>query len=118
MKGPRYIKVKTRFEGFHSYPDAPERVAFLKNTHRHMFYIEATIEVFHDDRELEFFLVKEVLDKEIIIYVGLGDLGSCEMIGDKILDGLINTYGEKRYYSVEVSEDGENSGISTWHPDR
>lgn len=105
----KYIWVTDRFEGFHAYKDAPDEVAFLKNLHRHVFHVKMTIQVKHDDRELEFFMVKQHYEREIKPFIQLAkDLGSCEMIAQRILDGLANTYGDDRFYSVEVSEDGEN----------
>lgn len=113
----RYIRVTDRYEGFHRYEDAPDQVAFLRESHRHMFHVEATIEVFHDDRELEFFMVKDVLKHQIVPFVSLsGNLGSCEQQAERILTGLKNTYGDKRYMKVEVAEDGENGGIVEWNP--
>ena len=38
-----------------------KRFKFLENEHRHMFKVEVKISVTHDDRELEFFLVKWAL---------------------------------------------------------
>lgn len=111
----RFIAVKHQFEGFHSYPDAPDKVAFLRNNHRHIFKVKATIEVSHNDRDLEFFLVKDVLVNQICAYIGLrSNLGSCESIAEGILEGLENAYGKLRGIAVEVSEDGENSA-TVWN---
>lgn len=99
------IFVTTQFEGIHCYPDAPDEVAFLRSPHRHMFHVRATLEVFHDDRELEFILVKRALDQFVT-----GDAlqhRSCEMIAREILNFLRAKYGV-RSSAVEVSEDGEN----------
>lgn len=113
----RYITVKHQYEGFHWYADAPDQVAFLKNRHRHMFHVEATLEVFHDDRELEFFIVKDTLIRQILPFTALLDnLGSCEQQAERIIEGLINAYGEKRRISVTVSEDNESSGQVIWDP--
>lgn len=110
------IVVRTQFEGIHCYPDAPKDVEFLKHPHRHMFYVEAEIEVFHDDRELEFILVKRDLDKFL-----KGDLksASCEMICRTVQQYLKRTYplngaqvsitgSNERYVNVSVFEDDEN----------
>lgn len=113
----RYITVRTQFIGFHKYENAPEKVAFLKNRHRHRFEVEATLQVFHEDRELEFFTVQDILDREIIPYMVLQDNpGSCEQMAEFIAEGLINTYGENRKIQVVVSEDGENDGSVVWIP--
>ena len=118
-KRRRYLVVRDQYEGFHKYEDAPAEVAFLKYRHRHMFKWTDKIEVFHDNRELEFFMVKDVIKKEIMPFVVMLDnLGSCEQQAERILDGLLNAYGPDRYYSVIVSEDGENDGEIEWSPDR
>lgn len=115
----RYIEVKGQYDGFHKYEDAPDQVAFLRNNHRHLFKWEATIEVFHDDRELEFFLVQAEVNKCILPFLQINkgaNLGSCEQQGEIILNGLKAAYGEDRFYLVKVSEDGENAGIVRWSP--
>ena len=103
-----FICVRWQFEGFHSYPSAPGEVAFLKNVHRHLFKCSAKIEVFHDDRELEFFIVQRKL-RSIFDNVG-SDSMSCEMIANKVVSYVLDTY-PGRSVTVEVSEDGENSSI-------
>lgn len=107
-----YIKVRTQFEGFHYYPNAGSidpRIKFLENEHRHLFKVEAKISVTHDDRELEFFLVKWGIEE--FIKAGNQNHKSCEMIAKEILQHLASKYGTNRYYEVVVSEDGESDGI-------
>ena len=103
------IIVTTEKVAFHKYDDAPEEVKFLRNLHRHKFYIKLGIEVFHNDRELEFFIVQNKLnnflkDKDII--------NSCEMLGEEIHKWAKETfkvaYPRKREIFVEVFEDNEN----------
>jgi hypothetical protein len=103
------IVVKTRAEGFHNWPDAPDEVAFLRANHRHEFHYELEIEVDHNDRELEFILVKRWLDSVI----PRGELGhqSCEMIATAILEAAAKKYGVVRFISVGVFEDGENGAF-------
>ena len=112
-----YIRVRTQFEGYHYYPDAgkiDKRIKFLESEHRHLFKVEVKIEVYHDDRELEFFLVKWAL-QDFIKERNLGHQ-SCEMMARRILtDHLIPTHGE-RYYEITVSEDGESDGILEYTP--
>ena len=116
-KKETFIKIRTEFEGFHYYPNAGSidpRIKFLENEHRHMFKVEVKISVTHDDRELEFFLVKWALNE----FIKSGDQNhkSCEMIATDILNKhLLPTYGE-RYYEVVVSEDGESDGIVEYKP--
>jgi len=98
------ITVKTQFEGFHRYIDAPEEVKFLSYPHRHIFYVEAEFEVDHNDRDLEFFIMKRKIDKIIKNYITIGNAGSCEMIAERIADKL----QEFPLLKISVSEDNEN----------
>lgn len=100
------IVVRTRAEGFHAWPSAPDEVDFLRARHRHEFHYELEIEVEHEDRDLEFILVKRWLEN----IVPRGELGSqsCEMLASKILQAAAKQYGAVRFISVGVFEDGEN----------
>lgn len=121
------IRVRTEFDGIHQWEGAPAGpIDFLRNPHRHHFIVWVEVATgTNDDREAEFFLVKERVSSIIHHLYGfsknsgidayyLGNL-SCEMIGHAIItspflcDGL-------RVLSVEVSEDGENSAI-VYHED-
>lgn len=109
---------KTQFEGVHCYPDAPQEVVFLKVPHRHMFGIKVELEVFNDDREVEFIMLKhnvEVFLNERYEYCSTGTythLGamSCEQIAKDIIGYLEECYCKetKRAIVVSVDEDGEN----------
>lgn len=117
--GKRSIHVKGQFEGFHSWPEAPDEVAFLRTEHRHMFHIDLWIEVKDDDRELEFILVERWLRGACRVFYqemhfGAGVTYSCENIAQQICTGVGGKYGLDRSIKVEVSEDGENGGIYKW----
>jgi len=111
-----FITVKNQFEGIHRYKDAPEEVSFLKDYHRHLFTIKSKIEVFDEDRELEFIIVKRSIDwfvnekKENKQYWFLDNM-SCEQIAKLIYEFLQDRYGTNRKITIEVSEDNENSAI-------
>lgn len=111
----QFIWVTGQYEGFHRWALAPQEVCFLRNEHRHIFKWKVSIEVFHYDRELEFFLVKK--DIRIIIHsMMLGDLGSCEAQADYICAKVMGSYPNRRII-VEVSEDGENGATVEGEPD-
>lgn len=77
------IVVKTQFEAYHAWPGCPfEEVSFLKNTHRHIFHVVIKWEVWHEDRELEFFILKKAVDQFIRQEWEGKDLGgtSCETL--------------------------------------
>ena len=105
------IWVTFRKEGIHKYPAALEDpkladVSFLGHPHRHMFHFKVWIEVFHDDRDIEFIQFKRWLES---LYGGTLELDykSCEMIADELADQIQTKY-PGRQVRIEVSEDGEN----------
>ena len=72
MAQKRMIWVTFRKEGIHKYPaalDDPklatgkgDDVSFLGYPHRHIFHFKVAIEVFHDDRDIEFIQFKRKLE--------------------------------------------------------
>ncbi len=113
----KYIEVNTQFTACHRWKDAPAEVHFLNNFHRHLFKLAIEIRVTESDRELEFFMILKRLNNFLDDtfkdkYLDL----SCESMGEVILNEfLIKQYGS-RFYSVKVSEDGENAGIIQYNP--
>lgn len=112
-----YSSVKTsvyctfRREDFHCRPEAPEEVAFLRTPHRHVFHARVDVSVLHDDRDIEFILLKRKLEAFVAdVVVNMKGNKSCEMIAEKICRYVIETY-EPNWVKVDVSEDGENGGI-------
>jgi len=101
------VVIKTQVEGFHSFRHAPEEVAFLKNEHRHIFEITATLPE-TEDRSLEFFIVKRTLD-DICEVVFVNDL-SCEGYAKEVANALLTAY-ELPWCEVGVFEDGEQGVI-------
>lgn len=110
------IYVTTQKEFFHCYPDAPEEVSYLRDVHRHILHIKASIEVFSSDRELEFIMVKHALDK-FLQEKKFEKETSCEQVGLAVLAFLQDTCMSFRDIEVEVSEDGENGSILIYCPD-
>lgn len=107
------IFVTTSFVAQHRWPAAPMEVAFLRDSHRHVFKVRAELEVEHDDRDLEFIMVKRALDSYLAPN-SEQDLGttSCEQIARDIADFLEGRYSlSSRVVLVEVSEDGENGAV-------
>lgn len=94
---------RTRFEGFHCWPDAPNDVAFLRVVHRHEFHVTAFKKVNHDDRDVEFILYKRRIDNAIEALKDGNNVEhwSCERWAREIGE-LVEAD------CVEVSEDGEN----------
>jgi hypothetical protein len=116
-KAKRMIWVTFRKEGIHKYPAAATDpnlatgneydVSFLGYPHRHIFHFTVGIQVFHNDRDIEFIQFKRWLEN---LYAG-GTLElnfkSCEMISDDLYDQIASRY-PGRDIEITVSEDGEN----------
>jgi len=110
-KAQRQIWITWQRAGFHRYPAASEDpqlddVSYLGLRHRHLFKFRVEIEIFHNDRELEFHQVLnycESLYKDNQLEI---DYKSVEMLADDLYLQLANRYPD-RYMAIEVSEDGE-----------
>jgi len=111
------IWVTFQAEGVHMYPAAhtdPKLctagemdVSFLGNLHRHMFHFKVWIEVFHDDRDLEFIQFKRWCQGLYGNGVLEFDHKSCEMLADELAEQIREQYPE-RYLKISVAEDNEN----------
>lgn len=111
------IFCRTKFEGTHCYPSAPEEVAYLRSEHRHMFGVEVRMDTFHDDREVEFIMLKHFVNDWIDEHLKWGkeiaELGamSCEQVAKELIIKLEQRFGTARDMVVTVDEDGENGAI-------
>lgn len=113
----RTIWVTLNLEGIHCYPDAAtdenlatgewDDVSFLAYTHRHIFHFKVWIQVFHDDRELEFIQFKRWLESLFGEGVLQLDHLSCEMIADNLAEMIQENY-PGRWLKISVAEDNEN----------
>ena len=101
------IWVTFQKEGIHKYPDAPDEVDFLRYPHRHMFHFKVQIEVYNDDRDIEFFIFKRWLESLYADDILQLDYKSCEMMADDLAKQIKDKYPD-RQLSIDVSEDGEN----------
>lgn len=107
----KFIWVTFQKEGIHKYPDAPEGVEFLRHPHRHMFHFRVELEVFHDDRDIEFILLKRELEGLYSEGTLQLDYKSCEMMADDLAEYIQKTYPGRKL-TISVSEDNENGAIS------
>lgn len=48
-------------EGYHYWEDAIDKVAFLRNPHRHIFKFKAGVRVSDNDREVEIFMLRDYI---------------------------------------------------------
>jgi len=115
----RKIWVTFRREGIHCYPAAATDprlntageydVSFLASPHRHIFHFRVWIDVFHNDRDIEFIQFKRWLES---LYSGNNTVlelnwKSCEMIADDLYIQVAGRYPGRAVW-IEVAEDGEN----------
>ena len=113
----KMIWVTFQKEGVHKYPAAltdpnlatgdEYDVSFLGYPHRHIFHFKVAIEVFHDDRDIEFIQFKRWLENLYKGAILALDFKSCEMIAEELYS-QINARHPGRAVWIDVSEDGEN----------
>jgi hypothetical protein len=120
----RQIWVTFQKEGIHKYPAAltdpmlatgdEYDVSFLGYPHRHIFHFRVWIDVFHNDRDIEFIQFKRWLEN-LFRTTGANntssvlslDYKSCEMIADDLYVQIAGRYPGRSVW-IEVAEDGEN----------
>lgn len=103
-----------RVAGLHNWEGAPTEHAYLALVHRHEFHVELHVKVDHDDRDVEFILMKTHAIED---FRKIGqwnydfkmlDFGSrsCEMMAVE----LAHLMSLRKYtvFAISVSEDGEN----------
>lgn len=117
-KAQRQIWVTFRREGLHKYPAALEDpkladVSFLGYLHRHIFHFKVAIDVFHNDRDIEFIQFKRWLEGFYTTQTLSLDFKSCEMMADDLYVQIASKF-PGRNVTIEVSEDGENGCYITY----
>jgi hypothetical protein len=113
----RMIFVTFQKEGIHFYPGADKDpklatkdeydVSFLGYPHRHIFHFKVAIQVFHNNRDIEFIQFKRWLENLYKEETLLLDYKSCEMIADDLYQTISTRYPD-RDIEITVSEDNEN----------
>lgn len=126
MQSKSFIWVTFQKEGIHKYPaaaDAPNLatgdwldVSFLGTPHRHIFHFRVEMEVFHDDRDVEFIQLKRILENLYADGTLQLNFKSCEMMARELHSSVCSMY-PGRDYVIEVSEDGEN-GCRIYFPEK
>lgn len=119
-KASKMIWVTFQKEGIHMYPGADtdpklatgdwDDVSFLGVPHRHIFHFKVWIEVFHDDRDIEFIQFKRWLQRLYDNSVLELDHKSCEMISNDLFLQIAQRYPGRNIW-IDVSEDGENGSF-------
>jgi len=119
-KADRKIWVTFRKEGIHRYPAADTDpalatgdeydVSFLASPHRHMFHFRVWIDVWHNDRDIEFIQFKRWLENLYRDATLSLDYKSCEMMADDLYNQIAARYPDRVIW-IDVSEDGENGAL-------
>ena len=125
-RAQRQIWVTFSREGIHKYPAAATDpklatgdqydVSFLGYPHRHIFHFRISIDVFHNDRDIEFIQFKRWLEQlyssdQAVLQL---DYKSCEMIADDLYVQIASKY-PGRNVTISVSEDNENGCTITYN---
>jgi len=128
----RQIWITFRKEGIHKYPAAAEDprladVSFLANEHRHIFHFRVSIDVFHNDRDIEFIQFKRWLEnlfraghtgnnntEDSVLSL---DYKSCEMMADDLYVQIAAKYPDRVVW-IEVAEDGESGALVKYETHR
>ena len=123
----RKIWVTFQKEGIHCYPAAatsPELatgdeydVSFLGSPHRHIFHFRVSIDVVHNDRDIEFIQFKRWLENLYKDGTLQLDYKSCEMMADDLYIQIATRYPDRAVW-IEVSEDGENGALIKYETTR
>ena len=118
----RQIWVTFQKEGIHKYPAAFQDpgladVSFLGYPHRHIFHFRVSIDVFHNDRDIEFIQFKRWLENLYRDSTLSLDYKSCEMMADDLYDQIASRYPDRAIW-IEVSEDGENGALVKYETHR
>lgn len=112
MKTQAYVYCSLQVEGTHCWPSCPfDEVAYLRDPHRHVFHIKAYKHVTHDDRDVEFIMLKHQIQNSLRLGYWNEDqklhvfgAKSCEMIAKELIFNF-------HLHMCEVNEDGENGAI-------
>jgi len=125
----RKIWITFRREGIHRYPAAEtdpklatgdwSDVSFLAHPHRHIFHFRVWIDVFHNDRDVEFIQFKRWLERLYNSEQGVLslDFKSCEMMADDLYIQIADRYPDRAVW-IEVAEDGENGCLIRYETHR
>jgi len=113
----KFIWVTFEKEGIHRYPEAltdpalatgdEYDVSFLGHPHRHIFHFRVSIEVTHNNRDIEFIQFKRWLEKLYSAGTLVLNYKSTEMMSDDLYVHIAARY-PGRAVIIQVAEDGEN----------
>lgn len=113
----RWVHIEFVKEGVHCYPAAATDpklatgnyldVSFLAHPHFHYFHFKVNLEVFFNDRDIEFIQLKRWCEHQYDSGVMKVGHKSCEMLAEELI-GILATYAPGRDIEVSVLEDNIN----------
>lgn len=66
----QYVICALQMEGFHCWPEADGELAYLKNSHRHIFFITAEFPVHNANREIEIISQQNAIKRYLLAKYG------------------------------------------------
>lgn len=103
------VWAKVALPGFHRWPGATGRRAYLADRHRHLFHIRAEVAAGHDDRDVEFHDLQDLIRDWWGPDTRDHGSNSCEHLARAL--GQYLTDEGCTVVSVEVSEDDECGAV-------
>lgn len=101
-----YVITSNKIDGMHCWKDAPEKFNYLKNEHRHIFYIRCWFSVTDTDREIEINEQQSIIERAVKKHYG-NAIGTGAYFGgmscEDIARWCIEQFG---CVACEVLEDG------------
>lgn len=122
----RYIEIPFQREGYHLYPGADkdpnlatgewDDVSHLGLRHFHYFFFKVKIEVFQNNRDIEFIQFSRYCQRKFDN--GPLELNgkSCEMIAEDLIKEISQDFPNREIY-VSVFEDNINGSTIEYYPD-
>lgn len=115
MSTPRLdstITARFTLAGLHHWPGAHDARAYLRDLHRHLFHVQLTAGVTHDERDIEWHDLTELAEKRFrgmadSFHDGLLNYGarSCETLARQLFEAVHDAV--PTLLEVRVGEDGE-----------
>ena len=111
-----YVEVSIYHRTMHCWPDAPKNRGYLRKSHPHNFRVTLEIQVFDDDREIEFHNLQD--DLLNVAVFEMENSFSCETWAKRILEHLQKQHqiGNQREIEVSVAEELDVKGIVKYSP--
>jgi hypothetical protein len=116
----RWIEVPFQKEGIHYYPGADTNptlatgnqydVSFLGTPHFHYFYFNVRIEIFHNERDIEFIQFRRWLEQLYSVGTLQMNHQSCEMLAEALHTTISKQY-PGRDMVISVAEDNINKAV-------